>query len=314
MSARLPSATRMPSTVHVSPRPLMASTWSGTPSGSAEAACAWLRMALPKGCSDPDSADPTRRKKSASDTRLVMIWTSVTAGLPWVRVPVLSKMMAVTRCAVSSGSPPLMRQPSFAPTPVPTMTAVGVARPRLQGHAMTRTAMAKTRENTPSSSVLPMYTGSTRPVLAAANQAAHTINAIRMTVGTKTREMVSASFWIGALEDCAPSTSWMICCNAESAPHRVTSTCRTPFWLVVPPMVADPTVLCTGIDSPVIIASSTRDSPWITRPSPGIFSPGHTLSTSPICMRSTGMVRSSKDPSARLVNNVALSARSSISF
>ena len=35
----------------------------------------------------------------------------------------------VILCAISSGSPPLMRMPLSAPTPVPTMTAVGVARP-----------------------------------------------------------------------------------------------------------------------------------------------------------------------------------------
>lgn len=43
--------------------------------------------------------------------------------------------------AISSGSPPLMRIPFWAPTPVPTMTAVGVASPREQGHAMDRTVM-----------------------------------------------------------------------------------------------------------------------------------------------------------------------------
>ncbi|KAG5457889.1 MAG: hypothetical protein BJ554DRAFT_1991 [Olpidium bornovanus] len=31
--------------------------------------------------------------------------------------------------------------PSCAPTPVPTMTAVGVLRPRAQGHATTMTEM-----------------------------------------------------------------------------------------------------------------------------------------------------------------------------
>ena len=35
-----------------------------------------------------------------------------------------------------------MRTPLCAPTPVPTITAVGVARPRAQGHAITRTEIA----------------------------------------------------------------------------------------------------------------------------------------------------------------------------
>ena len=45
------------------------------------------------------------------------------------------------------GDLPLMRTPSDAPTPVPTITAVGVARPRAQGQAMTRTAMPNSRAN-----------------------------------------------------------------------------------------------------------------------------------------------------------------------
>lgn len=42
---------------------------------------------------------------------------------------------------------PLIRMPCAAPTPVPTMTAVGVARPSAQGHAMTRTAMPNSSAN-----------------------------------------------------------------------------------------------------------------------------------------------------------------------
>jgi hypothetical protein len=41
----------------------------------------------------------------------------------------------VTLWAFSRGSAPLMRIPLVAPTPVPTMTAVGVARPSEHGHA-----------------------------------------------------------------------------------------------------------------------------------------------------------------------------------
>lgn len=42
----------------------------------------------------------------------------------------------------SSTSPPLTRIPSSAPRPVPTMMAVGVARPNAHGHAMISTATA----------------------------------------------------------------------------------------------------------------------------------------------------------------------------
>ena len=41
----------------------------------------------------------------------------------------------------------LIRMPCEAATPVPTMTAVGVARPSAQGHAMTSTAMPNSSAN-----------------------------------------------------------------------------------------------------------------------------------------------------------------------
>ena len=40
-----------------------------------------------------------------------------------------------------------MRTPFFAPTPVPTITAVGVAKPRAHGQATTVTATAASRAN-----------------------------------------------------------------------------------------------------------------------------------------------------------------------
>ena len=43
----------------------------------------------------------------------------------------------------------LIRMPSWAPTPVPTMTAVGVARPRAQGHEITTTLMPNSEANRP---------------------------------------------------------------------------------------------------------------------------------------------------------------------
>jgi len=45
----------------------------------------------------------------------------------------------LTLCALSNACPPLMSTPWDAPTPVPTITAVGVAKPKAQGQAMTIT-------------------------------------------------------------------------------------------------------------------------------------------------------------------------------
>ena len=43
----------------------------------------------------------------------------------------------------------LMRMPYLAATPVPTITAVGVARPSAHGHAMTKTVAPKSRAKRP---------------------------------------------------------------------------------------------------------------------------------------------------------------------
>jgi hypothetical protein len=46
-------------------------------------------------------------------------------------------------CALSRCSPPLISTPFCAPTPVPTMIAVGVARPSAHGQAVVRTVRMK---------------------------------------------------------------------------------------------------------------------------------------------------------------------------
>ena len=69
-------------------------------------------------------------------------WTAWRVIRPVVTVPVLSRTIVSTRRVVSRTSGPLIRMPSWAPRPVPTMRAVGVARPRAQGQAMISTATA----------------------------------------------------------------------------------------------------------------------------------------------------------------------------
>ena len=70
--------------------------------------------------------------------------TSVTTGLPSVRVPVLSTIRVRIFSARSSATAFLTSTPTCAPRPVPTMMAVGVARPSAHGQAMTSTATAFT--------------------------------------------------------------------------------------------------------------------------------------------------------------------------
>jgi len=73
---------------------------------------------------------------------------SRTIGEPAVKVPVLSKTTIVMFLIRSRISPPFIRTPKPAAMPVPTITAVGVARPRAQGQAITRVDMPKLKANT----------------------------------------------------------------------------------------------------------------------------------------------------------------------
>jgi len=80
---------------------------------------------------------------------------------------------------VSRPVPVLIRIPCCAPFPKPTITAVGVARPRAQGHAATITAVVNRKET---SQVTPPMN----------NHARNVAIAITMTRGTKTSAIASA--------------------------------------------------------------------------------------------------------------------------
>ena len=98
-------------------------------------------MARATGCSEACSSAPTRRSNSARSV-VSATTTSRTCMRPVVTVPVLSSTIVSTRRVDSSTSGPLMRMPSWAPLPVPTSSAVGVASPRAHGQAMISTATA----------------------------------------------------------------------------------------------------------------------------------------------------------------------------
>ncbi len=72
---------------------------------------------------------------------------SLTWGVPEVSVPVLSNTTVVIDDIFSKTSPPLIRIPYDAAIPVPTITAVGVARPRAHGQAITNVEIPKLKAN-----------------------------------------------------------------------------------------------------------------------------------------------------------------------
>ena len=105
-------------------------------------------------------------------------------ALPSVTVPVLSSTIVVIRRVCSRISGPRIRIPSCAPRPVPTISAVGVARPSAHGQAMisTATAAVNAAETSPVTRSQPPSVASERAI----------------TIGTKTAETRSTSRWIGA--------------------------------------------------------------------------------------------------------------------
>ncbi len=171
-----------------------------------------------------------------------------------------------------------MRIPSWAPRPVPTISATGVARPSAQGQATISTATAAVK-----AAAAPPPTASQTPSVAAARA---------ITAGTKTADTRSASRWTGATPDCASVTRRAICERAVSAPTRVARTSRRPPALTVAPATSSPGPTSTGTLSPVSSERSIAEEPASTTPSVAIRSPGRTRKRSPTRSSATGTCRS----------------------
>ena len=196
-----------------------------------------------------------------------------------MRVPVLSKTTASIRPELSRASAPLTITPSWAPRPVPTMTASGVARPSAHGQEMISTATAAVN----ASSAEPPSTSHPAMVTAA----------MPITTGTNTDDTRSASRCTAARPPWASATSRTIWAKAVSAPTRVASTTSEPLALTVAPITSSPSATSTGTGSPVIIEQSTAEAPLTTRPSVAILSPGRTTNRMPTARSATGTSRPS---------------------
>ena len=140
--------------------------------------------------------------------------SSATLMRPSVIVPVLSSTIVVTVRVCSSTSGPLIRMPSWAPRPVPTSSAVGVARPSAHGQATISTATAAWKAK-------PAPAPSSSQYASAASESA-------ITIGTNTAETRSASRCASALPLCAATTSRPIWASAVSAPTAVARTVSMP--------------------------------------------------------------------------------------
>ena len=263
-----PTTTRRPSTTPLTPMP---SVETNCDTGSTSSTSRTIAAAI--GCSDAFSTAAANRSTSSRDTPSAAI-TSTSVRRPVVTVPVLSSTTVSTRRVDSSTSGPFTRMPSWAPRPVPTSNAVGVASPSAHGHAITSTATAVVTANS-----------SGRP---ASSHAPNDASAISTTTGTNTADTRSASRCTSALPAWACSTSRAIRASWVSEPTDVADTTSRPPALTVPPTTASPAPTSTGTDSPVTIDRSTAELPSTTRPSVAIRSPGRTTKCSPTWSRPTG--------------------------
>ena len=139
---------------------------------------------------------------------------SVTSGSPFVIVPVLSSAIRRILPASSKADAFLNIIPFFAPTPLPTIIATGVARPNAQGQLITNTEI-------PLANAKPTS-------CPAKSQIIVVTAAINNTAGTNTPDTLSATFAIGALVAAASLTMWMICDNVVSSPILTALHVRTP--------------------------------------------------------------------------------------
>ena len=92
----------------------------------------------------------------------------------------------------------------------------------------------------------------------------------------------------------------MITVATVSLPTPSTRMVNAPVELIVPPMTDAPGIFSTGIDSPVIIDSSTAEMPSITTPSTGMLSPGLTRTRSPTFRNSTSTSLALAAPAAAM--------------
>ena len=168
----------------------------------------------------------------------------------------MSNTTVSSEAACSSAIAFLNRMPRLAPSPVPTMMAVGVASPSASGQVMTTTVMANSSASWTSRPTMKYQTTNVSAPPTSATSTSQ--NAAR-----------SASRCPGALEFCASWTSLTICASAVSAPTAVARARRVPFLLMVAPMSWSPAVFLTGRLSPVTVDSSTWLSPSSTTASTG---------------------------------------------
>ena len=187
---QLPPSKGVPSITAVTPFPGRALNSSVSPASIPS--CSALETIAPaRGCSlflsSAKAAD-----RSSSSLFPLMGMMSVTFGSPLVMVPVLSRATIFVLPVISRAAAVLNSIPFFAPTPLPTIIATGVASPSAHGQLITSTEM-------PLASAKPA-------VCPAIIHAPKVIAAITITAGTNIPATLSAAFAMGAFVAAASLT------------------------------------------------------------------------------------------------------------
>ncbi len=112
-------------------------------------------------------------------------------------------------------------------------------------------------------------------------QAKKVTKEMMITVGTKILATLSANLAIGIFLLPASLSKAMIFARVVSLERFKTWTFKVPVLLIVPAFTSSPTLLYTGIGSPVIMEVSTSASPSTIRASQEIFSPCFISTISP---------------------------------
>ena len=137
------------------------------------------------GCSD--AASTACEAQDLGARRSFSSETSSSSILPSVTVPVLSRTIVSTLRVCSRDFRPPDEYAHLCTAPLPTISAVGVARPNAQGQAMISTETAAVKA-----------LAADAP---ASNQPPSVSSARTITIGTKIAETRSARRWTGALPD-----------------------------------------------------------------------------------------------------------------
>jgi hypothetical protein len=149
--AARPTRTGRPRTSPAMPWPGTSSTASGRTSGPSRPAAA-RTIAAARTCPDTWSRLAARVRISCGGSEPAGT-TSVTAGWPAVRVPVLSRISVVHRARRSSTPPLLTTTPRRAAADSPETKATGAA--RMSGHGVATTRTATARSAPPAAQAIP---------------------------------------------------------------------------------------------------------------------------------------------------------------